>query len=482
MLATNPEYYWNNRSFDKTNSPYRTNSFRKIYTNACVETARIINNLKSLNTVDSDDTHVFIAQTGIDDVLASDAELNKVQSSSNCQSTAKIAMFKSIFSDHLQRIYSLPLRPAVRKNIDRMLSCGDVTKGGIMYACPDCQDYLRFSPFHCGSRFCPSCGNLYNIRRAVAMQCRVIDAPHRHVTFTIPEELRSFFRLHREALNDLFAAVADTIYYLARTISRSQAYDPGFITVLHTFGRDLKWNPHCHTLLCTKLFGNSKALKDFFLPYTVLRKSFQLSLLKRLKQRFGPVFAKLANLIYKAHPNGFYVHAPCQNVNTHSLIKYIGRYLGRPPIASSRIDSYDGQSVSFHYTRHEDDKTVSETIPALDFIKKLIIHIPETSFKMVRYFGFYSSEGAHKSKIAKFHLHPKVSSAQKKALMKNATWRFAMIQAFNVDPIKCPRCGATLLPMFASFNDHTFYYPNFKSSYSLDTHFRFLMNPYTSSA
>ena len=100
MLATNPEYYWNNRSFDKTNSPYRTNSFRKIYTNACVETARIINSLKSLNTVDSDGTHVFIAQTGIDDVLASDAELNKVQSSSNCQSTAKIAMFKSILNSH----------------------------------------------------------------------------------------------------------------------------------------------------------------------------------------------------------------------------------------------------------------------------------------------------------------------------------------------------------------------------------------------
>ena len=76
MLATSPEYYWNNRSFDKTNSPYRTYSFRKRYTNACVETARIINSLKSLSTVDPDDTHVFIAQTGIDDVLASDAELN----------------------------------------------------------------------------------------------------------------------------------------------------------------------------------------------------------------------------------------------------------------------------------------------------------------------------------------------------------------------------------------------------------------------
>ena len=57
------------------------------------------------------------------------------------------------------------------------------------------------------------------MRRANAMLFKVIDAPHRHVTLTIPEELRDFFRLHREALDDLFSAVADTIYYAARKVS-----------------------------------------------------------------------------------------------------------------------------------------------------------------------------------------------------------------------------------------------------------------------
>lgn len=36
-------------------------------------------------------------------------------------------------------------------------------------------------------------------------------------------------------------------------------------------------------------------------------------------------------------------------------MKYIGRYLGRPVIATSRIDNYDGDMVTFHYNRHEDD-------------------------------------------------------------------------------------------------------------------------------
>ena len=82
------------------------------------------------------------------------------------------------------------------------------------------------------------------------------------------------------------------------------------------------------------------------------------------------------------------------------MIKYIGRYLGRPVIATSRIDSYDGDNVTFHYNRHEDDKYVVETIPAIDFIKRLIRHIPEKHFKMIRYGGIY----ARHHKIDK-HLH-----------------------------------------------------------------------------
>ena len=71
-------------------------------------------------------------------------------------------------------------------------------------------------------------------------------------------------------------------------------------------------------------------------------------------------------------------------------MKYIGRYLGRPVIATSRIDKYDGENVTFHYNRHEDDVYVEETLPALEFIERLIRHIPEKHFKMIRYYGLYA--------------------------------------------------------------------------------------------
>lgn len=67
--------------------------------------------------------------------------------------------------------------------------------------------------------------------------------------------------------------------------------------------------------------------------------------------------------------------------NSKVVVKYIGRYLGRPVIATSRVDTYDGDFVTFHYNQHEDDVFVLETIPVMEFIKRLIRYIAEKHYK-----------------------------------------------------------------------------------------------------
>ena len=46
-------------------------------------------------------------------------------------------------------------------------------------------------------------------------------------------------------------------------------------------------------------------------------------------------------------------------------------------------------------------ETVTETIPALDFIQKLIVHIPEKHFKMLRYYGIYAKHHKQEMKLRK---------------------------------------------------------------------------------
>lgn len=57
----------------------------------------------------------------------------------------------------------------------------------------------------------------------------------------------------------------------------------------------------------------------------------------------------MKSLIYNHCKNGFYVYAKPNLCDPKTVTKYIERYLGRPVIATSRIDSYDGDTVTFHY-------------------------------------------------------------------------------------------------------------------------------------
>ena len=113
------------------------------------------------------------------------------------------------------------------------------------------------------------------------------------------------------------------------------------------------------------------------------------------------------------------------------MFKYIGRYLGRPVIATSRIDKYDGSMVTFHYNRHEDEKYMEESIPATDFIKRLIRHIPEKHFKMIRYGGLYARHRTIDSK-----LYRAISKSKHHIYRSFNQWRTAILSSFGYDPLK----------------------------------------------
>ena len=78
------------------------------------------------------------------------------------------------------------------------------------------------------------------------MSFKLIHTTHRHCVFTIDEELRHFFLEDRTLLDCLFSAVRSCVLRMFHKDNLSEQFTPGFICVLHTFGRDLKWNPHIH--------------------------------------------------------------------------------------------------------------------------------------------------------------------------------------------------------------------------------------------
>ena len=345
-------------------------------------------------------------------------------------------VLQQIFTDYYEEIeYTLHPRKTEMENIDKMIHCGDPSFGGAMYGCPHCGN-LKFVPFRCHSRFCPTCGNKYAMERTTSLSFKLVNVTHRHCVFTIDKSLREFFLKDRSLLDCLFHSANSVITRMFYKMNKSKNFTPGFIMVLHTFGRDLKWNPHIHCLISEGGYSDDgvwRNVKHF--DYTFLRNAFRTALLNEMESKIGSSFKKVKAKCYREHQQGFYVYAKPNLCDPRIVVKYIGRYLGRPVIATSRIDKYDGEMVTFHYNRHEDEQYIEETIPAMEFIQRLIRHIPEKHFKMIRYGGIYARHREIDSK-----LYRAISKSKHHIYHSFNQWRTAILSSFGYDPLVCPDC------------------------------------------
>ena len=312
------------------------------------------------------------------------------------------------------------------------------------------------------------------MQRANALAERMFDVPHRHITFTLPDVLRPYFLADRSLLNILFEVSAET-YKTVIASTFKGSLSPGIICVLHTFSRSSDWNPHVHCLATEGGLTNWGAwYKRPFINYKKLSLTYQDLLLKKLRRRI-PDFKLIESALRSKYPNGFIVGAkPApKNLqgdhNLKKLVKYVARYLGRPCIGTSRIDSYDGQNVTFHYDAHIGETgnattRRSETLPAIDFLLRLTQHIQEPHFVMVRYFGLYSTHGLNSDPVSKAFqkgdLHWLYDTAKHKARLYYCHWRGAMNNIFHVDPLICPCCKKEMTPIYCIIDGKTVWNPS----------------------
>jgi len=370
--------------------------------------------------------------------------------------------FKDIMSSK-----NIPIRESIHTNVDRMINCRNLKKGYIFYECPNCGD-ISITGISCHSRFCVSCGKKYRDARANEISKTCILVPHRHITWTISKSLRRFFRNHRELLNELFNAVDDVLKFLITGKSKAakeRGETLGYISTLHTFGRDLKFNPHIHTLIaeCT-IDKNGKKKPYHYFNYESLRKAFMNQLLKRMyrfllfhfsdKEELNS-FIKIRLRLYREYDDGFYVHAPQKNIKNSQDIKkvvnYVCRYAGHPAISETRITNYDfeNKTISYYYEPHEDDAIIDEndkigtqyvTESVYQFIAKLIVHIPDMFIHTTRYYGFY----ANHTDIDISEEPALYSYNEIKKMSSNQNWRKRLLASYKYDPIIC-HCGHTMI-------------------------------------
>lgn len=348
----------------------------------------------------------------------------------------------------------------IEETIQKFLACS-LEKCFIIYQCPLCSSTHKFK-VTCKSRFCPSCGKKYSALWAEKTAGSLIDVKHRAVLFTIPKELRKFFFYDRNLLTKLTYAVNDIFKYQFHNIksknkrvhkigkyskkyfTNSDIIHYGLITVIHTFGRDLKWNPHIHAVVTLGGFNKKYNFleKKYFHVNSIAGqwKKLVIDIVKNGNYENENLKRKAfstANQLYKEDKRFFFETAKNDLNNNIHAIKYIGRYLSRAPIAEYKIIDFSDNKVTFYYESLADDKERIElTLNTETFLSKLIIHIPPKHFKMIKRFGIYSRNVKLEVKNAMKRMKKYVSKYLKTTFYQLEIW-----ETFKLNPFYCFNCN-----------------------------------------
>ena len=151
----------------------------------------------------------------------------------------------------------------------------------------------------------------------------------------------------------------------------------------------------------------------------------------------------------------WYVHIGEKLLNASFTVRYIGRYTKRPAIAESRITAYDGKTVTFNFVDHKTDKLTFHSLPAEEFIGKLIRHIPDENFRIIRYSGFYANRVRGKLLPKVFTILKQDYVKAKQKLENLGSWWRRQIERFTkLDPLVCFVCLVPLTLISVVYTTH----------------------------
>lgn len=320
--------------------------------------------------------------------------------------------------------------------IAAIMDCRTASNGSVLYRCEGCSEPQLLARC-CGNRHCPGCQQHKAYAWLDWQLQRQLPTHHFMLTFTVPEQLRAFIRSHQHiGYGALFQASAGAIKKLAPDPKYLGADTPGFLGVLHTWGRQLQYHPHIHYLVPGGALSGQDgrwhpSSSGFYLPVHALSRIFRAKFRDAMQQAglLGEIPLEVWNIDWNVN---------CQAVGSaQTTLNYLARYVFKVAISDSRIVRVDDTTVVFRYRKPHSNRLRTMALPILEFMRRFLQHVLPRGFMKVRYFGFVSPSFS----MSIEELRARVELAHGFTLQHAHT---GIEPPAAPAPLCCPHCGGRL--------------------------------------
>lgn len=291
------------------------------------------------------------------------------------------------------------------KAVNQMRSCRTSRMGIRKFICEGClrAHYMYRS---CKHRFCNRCGVVETYRWANQTLGHLLEMKHHHVVMTLPSSLRGMSSRNGDLLHDLLFRKSSEV--LKKWFQSTHGIECGIVSVLHTSGSDLKYHPHVHMIVSGGGMNGAFAeeLSGVYLcSQRSLANAFRRAYLKGLLSLYekGELegvskdrasFFKWLGSVNKQQWI-VSIQRPLRDVS--QIVGYVGRYTKRSCMSEYKLESIDEGKIRFRFNDYKNTPRGEKAVEGMrqmssgEFLDALLQHVPEKGYRMVRYYGLYSS-------------------------------------------------------------------------------------------
>ena len=288
------------------------------------------------------------------------------------------------------------------KAIDAIADCRTPEYGVSVYECEDDQS-LQYINHSCKHRSCALCASKRRNEWINKQQQRLLDCPHFHCVFTLPSEFHVLWRFNQKWFTSTFFKVVKSVLFDLMKDPKLQGVTPGVLMAMHTWGRQLNLHPHIHCIVTAGGLDQRDQWKDsgkFMLPARVVRKLYKgrfsaeiSAALENGELQLPPdhTLGYAKNLLRRTSRKVWCIKIEQQYAHGKGVLLYLSRYLRGGPVSPKQIVRCDHEKIGFRYKDHRDQRIKVLNVKPSEFVRRLMLHIPETGQHMVRHYGLYAS-------------------------------------------------------------------------------------------